>query len=177
MNRLLITALLLVATGSSLAQAAGKVAVINVQQAILSTDVAKVKLQTLEKDPEVKTNLDEAKRIQAEGKKLADQYQKNAATMSAADRQALEAKIKGKEADIEHVMQKLDASKSALVKSLMYSMGEQASKLTKEIVTAEGIGLLLAGNPQIIYYADPSYDMTSKLTDKLNAANKTATKK
>ena len=154
------------------AQAEGKIAVVSFEQAILNTDIAKVEIAKLEIDSEYKSNLDEVKKIQEAGRKLADKYQKNAAIMSAAEKQDLEAKIKGKQADIEHVGRKLQETKKALMQNLMRSMGAAAQAALKEIVASEGIGLLLAANPQVILHADTSFDVTAKLTDKLNKMKK-----
>lgn len=150
------------------AQASGKVAVISLEQAILNTDTAKAEIQSLENNPDYKANMDEVKKIQASGKALAEKYQKDAAIMSAAQKQEIEAKMKGKQADIEHVGRKLQETKKVLMQSLMRKMGQQAQLAVQEIIASEGIGLLLTANPQVILHADTSFDITAKLTDKLN---------
>ena len=162
---LLATALLMC---SLAVQASGKVAVVSFEQAILNTDAAKEKIKALESDKEFKANMAEVKKIQEEGKKLAEKYKKDAAIMSAAQKQELEAKIKGKQADIEHVGRKLQESKQALMQGLMRSMATQAQAAIKDIIAVEGIGLLLSANPQVVLHADTSFDITAKLTDKLN---------
>ncbi len=153
---------------SVFAQASGKVAVISLEQAILNTDVAKAEIQALENNADYKANMEEVKKIQASGKKLAEKYQKDAAIMSAAQKQELEAKMKGKQADIEHVGRKLQETKKILMQNLMRQMGQQAQIAVQEIIASEGIGLLLTANPQVILHADTSFDITAKLTDKLN---------
>ena len=165
MKRLFLVALMICTVA---AQAAGKVAVVSFEQAILNTDAAKAKIKSLETDKDFKANMDEIKEIQSEGQKLAEKYKKEAAIMSPAQKQELEAKIKGKQADIEHVGRKLQESKQALMQGLMREMGINAQKAIKEIIASEGIGLLLAANPQVVLHADTSFDITAKLTDKLN---------
>lgn len=155
-------------TCSLMAQASGKVAIVSFEQAVLNTDMAKAKIQALEGDAEFKANLDQVKKIQNEGKKLAEKYQKDGAIMSAAEKSELEAKIKGKQADIEHVGRKLQEAKQALMQGLMREMGAAAQAAIKDIIANEGIGLLLAANPQVVLHADTSFDITAKLTDKLN---------
>ncbi|NRB40548.1 MAG: OmpH family outer membrane protein [Pseudomonadales bacterium] len=166
MKRLILATALLFCAFS--VHATGKVAVVSFEQAILNTDAAKAEIKALENDKDFKANMKEVKKIQAEGKKLAEKYKKEAAIMSVSQIQELEAKIKGKQADIEHVGRKLQEAKQVLMQGLMRNMGAQAQAAIKDIITAEGIGLLLAANPQVVLHADTSFDITAKLTDKLN---------
>ena len=112
--------------------------------------------------------MQQAQSIQEEGKKLAEKYQKEAMTMSPSQKAELEKKIKGKQADLEHVVKKLQASRDDLMKQLMAELNVKAMQATKSIIEAEGIGLLLNANPQLVLHADTSFDISAKLTDRLN---------
>lgn len=166
MTRLIMAALLLSLSAFSMAE--GKVAVVNFEQAIMNTDFAQAKIAEIEADATFKSNMDEAKKIQEEGMKLAEKYQKEAPTMSASQKQALEKQIKEKQGDLEHVARKLQEVRNNLVQDIMQEMNATATKATRELIDAEGIGLLLNGNPQIILHADTSFDISAKLTERLN---------
>ena len=150
------------------AKAQKKVAIINIEQAILTTDMAKGEIKKLEADPEFKKNMDSIKKIQEEGQKLTEQYKKDGSLMSPKEIQALEAKIKAKQGDLEHIGKKVQEARATLMRGLMVQMNEEVTKQVKALIDAENIGLLLPANPQFIIHADPSFDITPKLTQNLN---------
>ena len=168
----IITAILLLSS-SIFAFAEGKIAVVNFEEAVFNTDRVQAKAQELQEDPEYKKNMDEAKAIQEEGKKLMEKLQKEAPTMSREDKQKIEAQVKSKQSDMEYVARKLKEAEEAAIKPLMFQMRLQAMKAAQEIVDAEGIGLLLnaSAQSQVVLHADTSFDITAKVTDKLNKLN------
>lgn len=168
MKHLLIATLLL---GSSLlALADGKIAVVNFEQAVFNTDVVQAKAQELQQDPEYIKNMEEVKAIQTEGKKLVERLQKEAPTMSLEQKQKAEADMKNKQSDMEHVARKLKEAEAAVLKPIMYELNMQAMEIAKDIVAKEGIGLLLnaSSQTQTVLHADTSFDITAKVTDRLN---------
>ena len=58
------------------------------------------------------------------------------------------------------------------MQGLMRDLNQAASVAIKQIIADEGIGLLLAANPQVVLHADTSFDISAKLTDKLNKQKK-----
>jgi|SRR5690554_4129065 len=166
MKNLLIALVLL--SSSAFSFAAGKVAIVNFEQAIMNTDYAQAQIAEIEKDSSYKENMERARKTQQEGVKLTEKYQKEAPTMSATQKIALESQIKDKRDDFEHIARKLQEVKEALMQSVMQEMSMIASQAAKELIEAEGIGLLLNGNPQIILHADTSYDVSAKLTERIN---------
>ena len=155
---------------SQWAVASGKVAVVNLEQAIINTDLAQAKIAELEKDADFKANLDEAKKIQAAGKALAEKYKKEAPTLSATQKLDLESKMTTKQEDMAHVINKLKKERKKLLTQMMYQLNSKASKAVKDIIDSEGIGLLLNANPEIVLYTDTSFDITAKVTDRINKA-------
>lgn len=168
----LLTAVILL-TSSFFALADGKIAVVNFEQAVFNTDMVQAKAQELQQDPSYMKNLEEVKAIQSEGKKLVERLQKEAPTMSVEQKQKAEADMKGKQADMEHVARKLKDAEEAALKPIMYELNMKAMSIAKEIVAAEGIGLLLnaSAQSQVVLHADTSFDITAKVTDKLNKLN------
>tara|TARA_B100001123_G_C14963155_1_gene888524 strand:+ start:59 stop:568 length:510 start_codon:yes stop_codon:yes gene_type:complete len=159
----------LVLLGSSFpAQAGEKIAVININEAILNTDFAKAKIDSFEADPEFKKYIDEVNKIQEKGIELTEKYKKNEMTMSAAEKSGLESKIKIKQADLEHVIKTIQQIKAKLIKELQVEMQNKAMTALQEVVETEGIGLLLKSDPEIVIKADTSFDISAKVTEKLN---------
>jgi len=164
--RFFLAAVLL--ASSLLAQAEGKIAVVNFEKAIFNTARVQAKAQQLQADPDYKKNMEEIRSITTEGKRLTEKYQKELPTMSAQQKQKAETDLKGLQSDMEHVARKLKEAEESTLKPLMYEMQAQALNAAKEIVKTEGIGLLLNGDPQVVLHADTSFDITAKVTDRLN---------
>lgn len=167
MNKLIKLAVLMIAVFSAtVVTAEGKIAVIDPQQAIMNTEVAQQRLKALSAEPGFVEN---RKQLDELGKSYQDtvaQLQKDAAVMSAEQKQAEAQKLQEKRGDIEHVQRKLQAAQQQLVQSLAQEMGADLQKVIGELIKSEGIGLLL--NQQAAIHADSSYSITAKVTDKLN---------
>ena len=144
------------------------VRVINFEAAIINTDLAKAEIAKLEKNVEYKKNLEEFERYKKEGEKLVEKMNKDGALMSPADKAALEAQIKSKQADVEHVIKKLNETKGTLMRALMIKMNQDMTAITKELIKSEKVGLLLPATPQLVLHYEPEFDLTAKLTARLN---------
>ncbi|CAA0108817.1 Uncharacterised protein [BD1-7 clade bacterium] len=166
MKKFFVAALL--ASLSVLSFAEGKIAVVNLQEALFNTDVAQQRREQLETDVDFKKSVDEVKDIQEQGRTLLEKLQKDGQLMAPAERQQIEAKVKGKQADMEHLARKIQEAQQGLMQGLMLEMNDGMQKSIQELIQSEGIGLLLMANPQIVLHADTSFDITAKLTDKLN---------
>ncbi len=164
MNKLMIVlALLLVPV---LANAEGKIAVLNVQEAILNTDVAQKRLEAFRNQPDIAENVKQLETLQKEFQALVEQIKKDSAVMSADQKQAQSKKIQDKRADIEHVGRKLKTAEQDMAKALMQELGPRLQQVVGELIQGEGIGLLL--NQQGVMHVDSSFSITAKVTDKLN---------
>lgn len=153
---------------SSLAMASGKVAVVNFEEAIMGTDLAQSKLDEAKNDRSFKLTLDQAQKIQEEGRQLAEKHQRESPTMSTSERRELEKKIQEKQEDLEHVAGQLQEMRNQLLQGILQEMNETATQVTRELIESEKIGLLLNANPQIVLHAEPDFDITAKVTDRLN---------
>ena len=168
MNKLVKIIALVASLGAAVAaQAEGKIAVLNVQAAILNTELAQARLKELEKDPGF---VDSRKQFEALGKSYqekAEQLQKDAAVMSAEQKQAEAQKMQEKRGDIEHFQRKLQEAQQRVLQTVMQELEPKLKKTVDELIKSEGIGLLI--NQQAAMYVDSSYSITAQVTDKLNA--------
>ena len=73
-----------------------------------------------------------------------------------------------KQADLEHVTGKLQQAEQGAGQALLQEMAPKVQEVLREIITAEGIGLLL--QRASVIHADAGYSITAKVTDKLNQA-------
>jgi len=129
----------IVAMGLSLhAMAEGKIAVVNLQEAIMQTDEAQGRLNGLLAQADFATDKAEFDRL----------------------------KIATKQADIEHVGRKLNTAQQELGQTLLQEMSPKVNAVLRDLIKSEGIGLLLQHN--VVIHSDTSFNVTAKVTDKLN---------
>lgn len=159
--------IVLLACFASFAVAADKIAIVNVQRAIVDTDSAKRRLETLRKEPEFKANMKDIEAIKKEGQSLVDKLKKDGPVMSSDQQAALQKKIQEKQADLEHIGRKLQAREQEVLQEIMAQKQEQTKTVINDIIKSEKIGLLLDSRAAL--HAEPGYDITAKVTSKLNA--------
>jgi len=150
----------------ALSWADGKIAVVSLQEAILNTTAAQTQLNTLRTSAEYKKNKDELESLQKSGKELVEKLKKDGPTMSKDQQAELTHKIENTRGDLEHVGRKLQDQEKELAQRLFYEMGNNAKTAVNEIIKTEGIGLLL--DRQAALHADSAYNITPKVTEKLN---------
>jgi outer membrane protein len=151
---------------SSMALAEGKVAVVSLQEAILNTDASQKQLNELRASAEYKKNRAELEALQKNGKDMVEKLKKDGPTMSKEQQADLTRKIESTRGDLEHVGRKLQEQEKALAQRLFYEMGAKAKTVVNDIIKTEGIGLLL--DRQAALHADSGFNITAKVTEKLN---------
>jgi outer membrane protein len=166
-SRLLKVTLAIVALSiSTLGWAEGKVAVVDVQGAILQTDYAQKRLSEVRDQADYKKNKVEYDRLKSEGEELLKTFQKDAAVMSQDQKVAAQNKLTSMQEDLDHVTGKLQQAEQVTGQALLQEMAPKVQEVLREIIEKEGIGLLLQRNAVI--HAEPSYSITATVTDKLN---------
>jgi outer membrane protein len=149
-----------------LAVAQGKIAVVNVQEAILQSDAAQQRLNNVRNEIDYKADKGEFDRLKDELDDLVQDFQKDAAVMSLEQQQAARKRLASKQADLEHVAGKLQQAEQLVGQQLLQELSPAVQEVLRELIGTEGIGLLLQRNSVI--HADPGYSITAKVTDKLN---------
>ena len=161
-----ITFAVLVLALPTLGWAQGKIAVVDLQEAILQTDVAQKRLQDIRDQDDLKADKAEFEKLKKELDELVKEFQKDAAVMSQEQQAAARQKLTNKQADLEHVVGKVQQTEQAAAQALLQEMGPRVQEVLRDLITTDGIGLLLQRGAVI--HADPSYSITAKVTDKLN---------
>ncbi len=169
MSRVMKTALMVAALAfPALGWAQGKIAVVNVEQAILQTDYAQKRLGEERDRQEYKSDKEEFDSPKSEFDALVQEFQKDAAVMSQEQQLAARKRLASKQADLEHVAGKLQQTEQEVGQALLQEMSPKVQEVLQELITTEGIGLLLQRGSVI--HADAGYSITAKVTDKLNQA-------
>ena len=167
MSRLFKVALaVLVFCAPTLVWAEGKIAVVDVQDAILQTDIAQTRINEVREQEDYKKNKAEYDRLKSEGEALLKKFQKDAAVMSQDQKVAAQQKLGSMQEDLDHVTGKLQQAEQGAGQTLLQEMAPKVQEVLREIIEKDGIGLLL--QRQAVIHAEPSYSITVQVTDKLN---------
>lgn len=150
----------------TLAIAQGKIAVVNVQEAILQTDYAAKRLNQVREESDYKADKAEYDRLKEEFDALVGKLQKDMAVMSQEQQIASRKKLASKQADLEHVTGKLQQAEQSAGQALLQELSPKVQEVLRDLIATEGIGLLLQRTSVI--HADAGYSITAKVTDKLN---------
>lgn len=163
-NKFLVSAALLVLP--TLVMAQGKIAVVNLEEAILQTDLAQQRLAEFEKNEDFTSDKNEFESLREELDKLVQDFQRDQAAMSEDQMVAARQKVSSKNSDLEYVAKKLQTLQQQNAQRVFQELAPKAREVLRDIITTEQIGLLL--QQQGVIHADLGYSITAKVTDKLN---------
>ena len=157
---------LLMAVLPSIVLAQGRIAVVNLEQAILQTDVAQQRLEEFETNEDFASDKSQFDALRAELDQLVKDFQRDQAAMSEEDQVAARQKMASKQADLEYVAKKLQTLQTQNAQRVMQALAPQAQEVLREIIETDQIGLLL--QQQSVIHADLGYNITAKVSDKMN---------
>lgn len=146
----------------------GKIAVLDVRGAIMASEEAKQHFKALSENKDFMANKTQLEEVTDNLKKGVETFKKEAAVMNAVQKQEQEKKLASLQADREHLIKKLQAAEGDAVKQLMKNMETKIQKAVTELISSEGIGMVV--NAQAVMHADTSFNITGKVTEKLNQA-------
>ena len=132
----------------------------------MQSDVAQKRLNAVREQEDYKSDKAEFDRLKNEFDVLVQGFQKDAAVMSQEQQVAARKKLGSKQADLEHVTDKLQEAEQAAGHTLLQEISPKVQEVLRELIATEGIGLLLQRSSVI--HADAGYSITAKVTDKLS---------
>jgi outer membrane protein len=148
----------------------GKIAVVDMQQAIMMTDRAREQIKSMESEKEYAATLEKFEGLR---NKLRDmQKEMEVEGKNWTEKQRMEFSQNGEFVRKEYELQaeKIKMKNQEIMRLIQKEMGETVRDTLKELIDAEGIDLVLDAN--LTFYAAPRIDLTNKLTEKLNEADK-----
>jgi outer membrane protein len=151
---------------SCVALAEGKIAVFDMQQAIMQTDVARQRMSQLEQRPDIKQQLAVAESLAEEYRNMQASAQKDQATWSPEQAAEFRNQLQTKGEQIQLAQQQLQRESKLVMDGIMREYGARAQEVVRQLIAAEGIGLLLS--KQVVLHSDTAFDITAKVTAKLN---------
>ena len=159
---LFLTPLMAFSATSALAEA--KIAIVDVQGAILQSAEAQRLLQQIQ--TEFQSEEDEIRQIQSEAAAMLERLQKDSEVMSDAERRRLQQQIESKNNDVVFFRQKLQRQVEERQAELFSGVNGKVQKAIEELVKSEDYDLILPR--QAALYVNPVYNITRQVTEKLN---------
>ena len=172
-QRILATLAILMLTLAIPAFAEVKIAVVDVQSAILNSEEAKRLLRQIQ--DEFKSEEEEIRNIQSEAAVVLERLRKDAEVMSEAEKRRLQQDIESKNNDFVYLRQKLKRRIEERQKELFAGIDARVQKSIEDIVLQDDYDLILPR--QAALYVGDLYNITRKVTEKLNEIDAASRKK
>lgn len=160
----LTTLALVIALAAPLASAEVKVAVVDVQTAILNSEEAQRLLGQIQE--EFAAEEEEIRKIQSEAATILERLQKDADVISAAEKRRMQQRIESLNNDFVYERQKLQKQIEARQQELFSGIDQRVQKAIEDLVLSEDYDLILPR--QAALYVGDLYNITRKVTEKLN---------
>jgi len=146
------------------ASAETRIGVVDLRQALFSSDDAQTFSQQLEKD----FGDEEAKvrQVQQEAQKLQERLQKDGAMMNEAERKELSGQFQRKVQEFNQLKQRLDATVNQRKQQFVENARPEVDAAIKELLEENNLDLILPS--EAVVYAKPDMNLTEALLNKLN---------
>ena len=169
MKNLLLLPLLIAALLAAFpAFAAEGVAVIDMRNAVLGTQVAQDAFKALEEETDYAANIEKATLLQTERQSLAEKLQKDGETLSQEEIADMQRDIQEKGKDIEFIVGKIQAKQTETADKVFRDLNPSLQKILSELIAAKEVTLLLSR--ENVLFADTALDLTDDVTSMLDVA-------
>ncbi|MDO3382248.1 OmpH family outer membrane protein [Gilvimarinus algae] len=153
---------------SSGAMAAEKIVTLDMQAAMLGTDVAKKSVEDLQKNAEFTALRAKVESLVADIKALQETAEKDGMTWSEDKLAEHRKKIEYLRADYELATKKMQAEQQQVLQRVQQQLTPKVRPVLEKLIEEEKIGMII--NAQSVFHADADHDITAKLIERLNKA-------
>ena len=150
----------------SLPVLAGNVAVADSQTAIMATDAAKKTFDKLNAD--MKPQRDRLDTLRKDIAGFEEKFQKNASVMSEKDKRDLQKQAEAKINEFKSLADTVQKRAQEVQQDMLKSLIPKTEVVVEELRKAGNYDIII--EKKNVIFADPSVDLTKKITEKLNAA-------
>jgi len=151
--------------GAAQAAAPTRVAVLDTQEALLSTDVAKAAKNKLQ--AELKPQYDKADQLRRDIKALDDRFTKEGATMSEKDKKAMAGQQAAKVAEFNAILQQAQKRSQDAEQDVLNKLLPSFKNIVEDLRKSGEYDVIVDRRSAIL--AAPELDLTRKVTERLNA--------
>lgn len=163
-----LTAGLVMLLCAPLALAEGKIVVLDLQAAVLSTDVAQRQLAALEQNEDYAALLARYENLESDIEAFQEDAQRNSMTWSEEQQQQKQQEMQQLRESYERAVQQLQGARQQVMQGVMQQMGGTTQDVLEKLIEEENIGLVL--NSQSAFHASSAYDITDQVRDLINKA-------
>ena len=150
--------------------AADKIAVVDIAQAIFTSNVAQARLQQAQTSADFVGLKAKYESSTADLQSMAKEAETKRLTWSQEQAVGHQKKMEYAKADAELASRKIQAEQKQLQQQIMQELGPKAQEALQEVVKEEGVTILLRADSVIL--ADPANNLTAKIADRLNKKTK-----
>jgi len=145
------------------------IAIIDVEAAILSTELSKQAFEELSNSKEWKEVSEEFQAKVDEAKEIAEKVQKDGTTMSDDEKLDAQKRLRSLEQSANFLNQQLQQMRNELVQDIQKQQAPKVQKVLTELMRAKGIKILLQRNAVLGWdQGDPSLNITPEVVELLN---------
>jgi len=148
---------------------AGKIGVVNIQEAILSTGEGKKAMAELQK--KYLPRQQEVNKLQQDIQAITDQLQKQAATLSDDEQQRLNRDLEEKQKLLKRTTEDAQADFATDRNDMFRRIGQKMVKQIDDYARQNGFVLIIGSDQVPIYYAAKEVDLTEQIVRLYDAAN------
>jgi len=145
---------------------AGNVAVADSQAAIMATEMAKKTFEKLNND--MKPQRDRLDQLRKDIAAIEEKFQKNSAVMSDKDKRDLQKQAESKLGEFKNLADAVQKRANEVQQDMLKTLIPKTEVVVEEIRKAGNYDIII--EKKNVIFADPSVDITKKITEKLNAA-------
>lgn len=141
-----------------------RIGVVDLRQALFSSDDAKAFSETLQKD--FAADEAEVRKAQEKARELQERLQKDGAMMNETERQELAAKFQQQVQEFNMLKQRLDTTVAQRKQKFLEEARPEVDAAVKELLEENDLDLILPS--EAVVYVKPEMNLTSQLLEKLN---------
>lgn len=169
----MVAALLIATLFTTTAIAENKVAVLDFERAIFSSDIAQEKIKVFSENAEVVANRKELENLQKDGQALYEKLQKDKDVMSKEQQAELNQKMQSKQTAMQAIVKRLSSAEQQLKQAIVRELSGLAQKAATDVIKEEKVDLLL--NSDAVIFENGSFSITDKVIERLNVLEAEAT--
>ena len=157
------------AAQSTPASSGDKVAVVDIQQAIMDTAEGRQAIQSLQKKYQPRET--EIQQRQQDVQQMQQQIQKQMTTLSADEQRRMSHDLQEKQTGLQRLEQDAQSSFQYDRDTLMRTLGQKMVKVINQYASTHGYALVIDGSQVPVYYAAKGVDITPEIVKLYNSSH------
>ena len=167
LKRVLVVAGLIFASSVSVAQSQPVIGVVNLEQALFNSQAAQ-ELQA-QINEEFKDDQERADRLNTELRTIAERAQRDESIMSDAEKRKVSSDAQEKQVQLQMIAERVQGALQQRNQAFIDSQRQNLGAAIQSVVAEGAYNIVL--NAESVAFFDNAYDITSKVTAKLNELN------